>query len=390
MAGPLREDSLLVPARGNFEVLVTDEFVTELHRQIDGAVRRVSIQLMTFDGDTAGQPVADRLVAAARRGVQVRLLIDSFALRFVSDTLATSPGVRREYRETLAMYDRLVREGVALRFTHPNGPFRLFTAARNHKKLFVIDDTAYLGGINISDHNYAWHDFMVRIEDEALCQAVVDDFEASFAGLRRVTESPIVTNAAVERTFDELVSTARHRVVVASPYAVDRRLAYLLERSPAPDKRVIVTVENNFRFLQLITPYVIHRLARAGARLLTYRRFSHAKFVLADDRLLVGSSNFGRHSFWCNQEIGLIIDDPVFVERFAAMMLDGLEPLRPTRARHHQLVGWAASAVMIGYLRLYARLIVPRVPPLRTTPDARGWLGRLVARLGERAGGRRF
>ena len=40
---------------------------------------------------------------------------------------------------------------------------------RNHKKLIVIDDRiTYIGGINFSEHNAAWHDMMLRIDDVAV------------------------------------------------------------------------------------------------------------------------------------------------------------------------------------------------------------------------------
>ncbi|MCP3991649.1 MAG: phosphatidylserine/phosphatidylglycerophosphate/cardiolipin synthase family protein [Actinomycetia bacterium] len=390
MAGLRREYPLAFPATRRFQILTTDDFVDDLHHQLRSASSRVAIQLMTFDGDDAGQPVAELLIEAAARGVRVELLIDSFALRFVSDQMARRPAVRVEYNRTLDMYQRLKNNGVDLRFTNPNGPFRLFSAARNHKKLFAIDDVSYLGGVNVSDHNFAWHDFMVKVSDDNIHQALLEDFASTFDGVHQVVEQPILTNEAIEQAFDELVSTARRRVIVASPYAVDRRLANLLEHAPAFDKQVIVATENNFRYLQAITPYVTHRLARAGARLSTYRSFSHAKFVLADDRLLVGSSNFGCHSFWCNQEIGLLIDDPAFIAEFSALMLDGLVPVEVRTPFPKRWLGWVASVVMVGYLRAYARLIVPRVPPLRTVPENHGRWARLTTPLGERAVGRRF
>ncbi|MEL7210948.1 MAG: phospholipase D-like domain-containing protein, partial [Actinomycetota bacterium] len=134
-------------------------------------------------------------------------------------------------------------------------------------------------------------------------------------------------------------------------------------------KTAIVATDNNFRFLELITPYVTERLGLAGAELATYRRFSHAKFVLADDRLLIGSSNYGRHSFWCNQEIGLVIDDADFVEQFADRMLADLVPVQHSTNRTRRVVGQVASAAMDAYLRLYARWIVPRVPLLLSDRD---------------------
>ena len=130
-----------------------------------------------------------------------------------------------------------------------------------------------------------------------------------------------------------------------------------------------MATENNFRFLELITPYVTQRLAQAGAELVAYRNFSHAKFVLADNRLLIGSSNYGRHSFWCNQEIGLVIDDADFVDAFAQRLLSDLVPVRPSANRARRAVGRVASAAMDFHLQLYARWIVPRVPLLLSERD---------------------
>ncbi|MEM8924269.1 MAG: phosphatidylserine/phosphatidylglycerophosphate/cardiolipin synthase family protein [Actinomycetota bacterium] len=347
-----------------FTLLSTEAFAVDLLRRINEARHRVSIQLMTFDGDEAGLPVADALLAAAARGVDVRLAVDCFALRYVSDERTNRSAVRAEFATTTAMYRRLADGGVDLRFTSPNGPFALYALARNHKKLFVIDNRAYLGGINVSDHNYAWHDFMVAITDQALVDAVVEDFEHTMAGERVRVDKPILTNEAIEETFDEMVSSARDRLVVGSPYAIDRQLAKLIERSPARSKTAIVAAENNFLFLDLITPYLLHRLASSGVELSTYANFSHAKFVLADDRLLIGSSNYGRHSFWCNQEIGLVIDDTDFIERFTAEMLSALSPLEHDASLRRRALGRVASVAMDTYLRAYARLIVPRVPTL--------------------------
>ena len=268
------------------------------------------------------------------------------------------------------MYEELAAAGVAVRFTHPNGPANLFALARNHKKLYLIDDTAYLGGINVSDHNFAWHDFMVRVDDPVVGRAVAADFEASFAGWRRTVHQPIVTNRALARTFDELVAGARRRVVVASPYAVDRRLAGLLEACPAPARSVVVAPENNFWCLQLIAPYLFDRLDRAGVTLLRFPRFSHAKFLLVDDdALLVGSSNFGRHSLSCNAEIGLVIRDRAFIARFEREMLAGLTPVDPGRSRRRRLTGMVGSALIDRYLMVYARSIAPLVPTLAPNAD---------------------
>ncbi len=356
-----------LPAVPTHHLLLTEEFVEDLIERLEGARRRVALQLMTFDGDAAGERVAGPLLAAAQRGVEVRVLVDSFALRVVSDQPVRRRAVRQEFARSLDLYRELLDGGVAVRFTNPNGPVNAFALARNHKKLFVVDDVVYLGGVNVSDHNFAWHDVMIRIDDRAVVTAVVDDFDVGFGGRRQVLDGAVVTNEAVEATFDALVRGAERRVVVASPYAVDRGLARLLELSAAAEKTVIVAAENNYRFLEAITPYVCHRLLRAGVDLATFSRFSHAKFVVADDRLLIGSSNFGRHSFWCNQEIGIVIDDPVVIDALLEEV-GRARPIAVDPSRRRRVLGWAASAAMDAFLRLYARMIVPRVPLLHS-PD---------------------
>jgi cardiolipin synthase len=348
-----------------FTLLQTPEFVAELHEALDGAQRRILIQLMTFDGDAAGLEVARRLTAAVERGVKVRLLVDCFVMRFVSDRPVTRREVRGEAAATQAMYHRLRQSGVELTFTHPHGPANLFSLARNHKKLFVIDDDVYLGGINVSDHNFAWHDFMVRICDDRILTDVVEDFEVTLAGGRRSVNRAIVTNGEVEKLFNSLVLGARRSVELASPYALDIGLTQLLARARAPHKRVITSRRNNFLLYRAMTPYLAWRLRRSGTAIASYTNFSHSKFLLVDDeRLLIGSSNFGRHSFWCNEELCLLIDDPGFVRQFKATLLRGTEPIDGPRPAIEVAFGGLVSWIMYASLVGLRYTVASRVPNL--------------------------
>ena len=318
------------------------EFVEDLHQALRAAERRVLIQVMTFDGDASGLAVADRMVGAVRRGVDVRLLVDCFALRYVSDRLAKLPEVRDEAAETAAMFERLREAGVAVTFTQPFGPVQFFGLSRNHKKIYVVDDHAYLGGINISDHNFAWRDFMIRIEDPAVVETLVGDFACTERGERRSLSGSVITNSEIEPVFNDIVSGATRSLVLASPYSLDVGIVRLLAQSPAPAKTVIMARSNNFRWLRAAEPHIWGRLARSGVELRTYPDFFHARFLLADDdRLLVGSSNFSRHSFRCNQEVCLLITDVEFIADFKTRMLAGVEPLKLEKPVHRASTAWS-------------------------------------------------
>ena len=343
------------------------EFVEELRQALGSAERRVLVQVMTFDGDASGLEVADLMVEAARRGVDVRLLVDCFALRYVSDRPATDPSVRREAAETSAMFSRLRASGVAVTFTQPWGPVLLFGLSRNHKKLYVVDHHAYLGGINISDHNFSWRDFMVGVEDPAVVESLAEDFARTERGERRSVNGSVITNTEIEPVFNGVVSGAARSLVLASPYSLDIGIAGLLERSQAPAKTVITARHNNFRWLRAAEPYIWGRLARAGVELRTYPDFFHARFLLADDnRLFVGSSNFSRHSFRCNQEVCLLITDTEFIADFKARMLPDTGPLEPAQSRHLARTAWGQVVAHFYFYGIVgaAQLVAPFAPAL--------------------------
>ena len=343
-------------------------FIEALHQALRTAERRVLVQVMTFDGDASGLAVADLLAAAAGRGVDVRLLVDCFALRYVSDRKATDPSVLHEAAETRAMFDRLRAAGVAVTFTQPFGPVKFFGLSRNHKKLYVVDDRAYLGGINISDHNFAWRDFMVRITDPAIVTTLAEDFACTERADRRSVNGAVLTNKEIEPVFDEVVNGATRSLVLASPYSLDVGIVRLLGQARAPAKTVITAQQNNYRWLRLAEPYIWSRLARAGVALHTYPDFFHARFLLADDdKLLVGSSNFSRHSFRCNQEVCLLITDAQFIAGFKARMLADTGPLDSADRRRNTAANIAGAAVAHFYFHVVigaAKLVAPLSPAL--------------------------
>ena len=107
----------------------------------------------------AASPAADR-----------RVLVDAYTQLTVSDRSVKSSRAGsaprcapRSAPPTRCSRD-LAAAGARVRVTNPVGPLGIYYPARNHKKLIVADDVAYIGGINFSDHNFAWRDFMLRID----------------------------------------------------------------------------------------------------------------------------------------------------------------------------------------------------------------------------------
>ena len=351
-------------------LVLTDAFVIELHERVAAATDRIYIQVMTFDGDESGLGVAAKLIAAAERGVDVKLVVDSFAFRYISDVKVTKQRtdlkVAEEEAATHAMFDRMEAAGVDVTYVNPFGALLQWGPFRNHKKIYVIDDAAYIGGINISDHNFAWLDVNITVDDPEQIEVLVTDFMATRAGRSEALDGAFITNENVEARFHELVASAEESIVIASPYALDKTLATHLANAPAPRKVVVAPERNNFRTFRLSDQYVRAKLAAVGVEQRSFTEFFHAKFAVFDGRrAVIGSPNFGLHSFRCNDEIAMVTDDPSVVAQLEDMLTRTVEVSTETTTLRYAVGGFVSWYIRTGTL-FFSKVLSPYAPTLTT------------------------
>ena len=152
---------------------------------------------MTFEGDGSGEEFAQLLIDKASEGVAVRLLLDHYSDVIADDILPfrlhRHHSWRAERERTRLLLERLTRSKVALHRTAPSGHLHRYLLYRNHKKMVLIDGhVAFVGGINISDHNYAWHDFMTRVSGPIVTD-VQRDFDSTWGGTTIPLDPPRAT-----------------------------------------------------------------------------------------------------------------------------------------------------------------------------------------------------
>jgi len=319
------------------EILVdADEFWRRLEQDVSGARHSVVLQTLSFEGDIAGGRLAEALAAA--RCADRRIVIDSFTRYMLSGRFRYSPArlVDRAFRDELestdAMIGRLRASGVGIRFCNPVGALLRRLPARNHKKSVVIDGRiAYVGGINFSDHNFEWHDLMLRIEDARLARVLMEDFEDTWAGraVRRYGESDGLelhvldgrTNGlGFDRLF-QLVEAAERSIVVESPYLSFPFCEPLRRAARRGVELTVITPALNT--IDSLKRYILWQGRRSGFRVRLYPRMSHLKAMLIDGRwLIVGSSNFDYLSYRRHQEILLIVRDRTAIETFRRRVLE--------------------------------------------------------------------
>jgi cardiolipin synthase len=317
----------------------SDRFWARAADDLARARRRLYVQAMTFEGDGVGRNVAAAI--AASEAVDRRVLVDAYTCHVVSDRFVwspaalTDPALRSEVRSTRAMFSHLKSVGVRVRMTNPVGPFFAHYPARNHKKLIVADSVAYIGGLNFSDHNFAWSDFMVRLEGEAAARFLAEDFEATFAGAPRPARADLGeiqmlsmdgrTNAQAFAEITHLIDVAKHEIAVVSPYLTFPFIRPLARaRRRGVTVRLATPVANNKPVLRR---YVLDQARRHGFEVRLASAMSHAKAIVVDrEHLIVGSSNFDFVSVAAEEEIVAVISSrslaATFLESVDANLAD--------------------------------------------------------------------
>jgi cardiolipin synthase len=322
----------------------SDEIWSSLEDEIHSAKEYVYIQTLSFEGDTVGKRLAKSLASSNAR--DIRVLVDATTKFEINDKYLFSPrnffkaDLQKEVRETRKMMREMVRDGVQVKFVNPVGLFYHKLLIRNHKKLVVIDDRiAYIGGINFSEHNFHWHDMMIRIENSRIAVFLKNDFLSTWKGKNQCISKDfkgikfhifnVYSKNCTHDAILELIKSAKRQIFVESPYLT---FPYYDAFRELRNKGVRITVlapeVNNWWVMRGYTSW---ESRRSGIDLRLYKnRMTHLKAMLIDDHILiVGSSNFDYLSYLSYQEVIAVIHDADVIEDFKKRVIE--EDLKNSR-----------------------------------------------------------
>ncbi|GAA2096610.1 MULTISPECIES: cardiolipin synthase [Brevibacterium] len=334
--------------------------------------------IVALDQDTQG--LIEAMLAAHRRGVRVRILVDHVgSLGY--------PG----YKQLVRMLDE---SGVPWRRSLPIRPWRgeyQRPDLRNHRKIFVVDgEVAYTGSQNVIHPSYnkranlrrglRWKDLMVECRGP-----VVDELNAVFASdwysetddilfdeFERQLDLPddggmlaqvVPSGPGFEQEnniqlFTHLIYNANESVVVCSPYFVpDTALLTALktESQSGVAVRLYVGATSDHWVTAKAQESYYDELVEAGVEIYQYHAPTvlHSKFMIVDDQVtVIGSSNMDQRSFSMNHEVSLFVID----RDFAAQMYELEE--QDYRAHSAQLNPkvWRQRSMMRKYIENVCRL----------------------------------
>lgn len=348
------------------------EFADAVEPAILRARRRVLLQVMTFEMDSVGRHFWDLL---ARSPAEEKILcVDAFSTAKISDDLVFSPRFlldpefRREVRDTRRLLRQDELDGVRIVVTNPMGCLWRKFPIRNHKKMVVVDDQAFLGGINLSEHNFTWHDLMMQTGCATLVDALAQDFCDTVNGVNssRVVSTPLgrlffLDGRRSRKEYEVLFAAmerAERSVDVITPYVSDPLLGRLAQLPPSVRVRVINPARNNKAILQ---QELFRAASGSNLEVLLYQpEMCHVKAVLIDSaQLMLGSCNFDFVAHDLQQEVVLCTDNPALVKQFRdrvlAPMLAESVPAQSAPARFYHRAGFVVP-LSRWYVSLLSRL----------------------------------
>jgi cardiolipin synthase len=320
---------------------------------IESAQQYVSLEGYIFRSDEVGQQFSDALVAAAARGVKVRLLVDWIG------SLGTPS----------SFFHDMVDGGVDVQiFSRPGFRRWLGLVPRDHRKLLVVDDRAGVtGGIGIGrewktgvlkKRRAPWRDTAVLIEGAAasdMIQAFDRMWRRAHGKERRGSHRHLARPARSTHLDPSVDPPALVGIVEGEPgrFRISRALqiqAVSAERSiwiasayfmpgasevealtgaarDGVDVRILVPSRYDHPWIRLATRQFYRRLLRNGVRIWEWRgEMMHAKTSVIDSRWTrIGSTDYNPLGIVINFELDAVIEDRVLGAQAEAMFLEDLE-----------------------------------------------------------------
>ncbi len=304
-----------------------------LVKMIDQAVSTIHLQTYIFEADQTGRLVTDALIRAARRKVEVFVLLDGYASQDLPKHFI------REIKGA----------GIGFRWFWPLFKSRRFYLGRRmHHKVAVVDGSYCLtGGVNISDRyndidgNKAWLDWGLYVEGQAALKVHIicnDMWRKAYWKKRlapdnlprlpgvippeecmvRVRRNDWVqAKNQISRSYLEMFRTASQRITIMSSYFLPgkifrKNMALATKRGVAV--KIIMGGVSDVKVARLAEQYMYRWLFRNGIEIYEYQdTVLHGKLAVHDAAwVTVGSYNVNRISAYASVELNMDIKNPEF------------------------------------------------------------------------------
>ncbi len=334
------------------------------------ASAQTSIRMLSymFRDDQTGNEVLSALIAAAKRGVSVYLIVDSFGSAETKDSF----------------FAPLSKAGG--RYHYFSGRWNLGYIVRNHQKILIADEGLVLvGGFNVTNHYVgragaqSWEDFGAILSGPRTAAMIAyfdhiadlsDDGGIRFGKLRRlildwqIGEGPLQwllggpsnRMSPWARTLKTDLEKAQRLSLVSAYFSpsqsILRRIAKVTRKGQS--QLLLAGKSDNKATINAARSLYTYLLKR-GARIFEFAPLPlHMKLLVIDNATYIGSANLDARSLFINLEIMLRIEDKALAEYVCGvinkMKADSIEQtatLHAARTNILSRIKWGLAYVLV-------------------------------------------
>ena len=350
-----------------------DQIFPAMTADIRAAKATVDLESYIFQPDEAGRQFAAAMIDAAKRGVEVRLLID-------------------DYGSTLGdLEEPLKQAGVKVRIYRPIRVYSIYKIGkRTHRKLLIVDGRiGYTGGLGI-DHRWLgdarntkeWRDTQVRVEGPVVAQMQAifsedwtfttgeilagDGFFPKIPPAGDIEAEAIKVSRGDASSLPKMlyflaIQSSRRMIRIQNAYFLpDRQTREALIRAVERGVDVQVMVPGthiDLPMVRLSSRSHYGPLLKAGVRIYEYEpTMMHNKVFIADGVFTtIGSINFDNRSMGKNAEESLAFYDRGFAEQALRMFDEDMKRCKEITyaAWSHRGMGTRVSELFFGIWEPY-------------------------------------
>lgn len=305
-----------------------EEAFEDIFRALENAKEYILLDFFIVAEGALFDQMHEILKRKAKEGVEIKFLYDDF-------------GAAIRTRKFLKQI--LEHEGIEVRIFNPIHKYtgQLYMNYRSHQKIVIVDGkVGFTGGFNLADE-YAnlierfgvWKDTGICVVGEAVwdltvvflemwetCEAVKEHIDylkykrnVSVQGdtyCQVLSDGPALNpKNTIESVYNQMITFADRYLYITTPYLIieDYMQQSLIEAARrGVDVRIVTPNIPDKKYTKLLTNYNYGKLLKEGVKIYEYTPgFIHAKQILSENAVIVGSINMDYRSFYLHYEIGV-------------------------------------------------------------------------------------
>lgn len=328
----------------NFQVLTPHEFLEDVKIEAKEAKYRIWAQAMEVEPGEYTNQLLTTIEKKAEEGLDAKLHVDYYSLLVTNGAFNylmyfNKKFAHKEKHRLIArkmFFERMEKNGVKLLYTNPPKLFeKIFPLkGRNHMKIVVIDNNAYIGGINFHDSNINGNDFMVKLTDPRIVSHIATlfkkvDRQEKFNDYKvtctddttllvdsgKIGKSIILDNAL------NLTQNAQSSVFMTTAFFPDTKMVRTLHALYMKGEEVKVvaptprSMNGIYMYVEKLN-YEIMRFRKLKFPTKMIRSRHHAKVLIVDRKVaMFGSHNFsGRGVTMGTGEVAIMSTNRILIE----------------------------------------------------------------------------